>query len=105
MLVGHRGAPLDRRLLLGVAAYLQARIPPGHVAFTDDHPRHGCSFAPGFLGTEATFKLLTIGEPSTTASFFGVIVLAAQLGIGILIASLLFRKRKSRATAVAAARA
>ena len=53
--------------------------------------------APGFLGTEATFKLMTIGAPSNSASFFGVIVLAAQLGIGILVAGLLFRKRKPRA--------
>ena len=95
---GPRGAPLIAAFLLAVAAYLQARI-PGHVAFTMIIPGL-LQLAPGFLGTEATFKLMTIGAPSNSASFFGVIVLAAQLGIGILVAGLLFRKRKPRAAAV-----
>jgi uncharacterized membrane protein YjjB (DUF3815 family) len=50
--------------------------------------------APGFLGTQATFKMLTIGGTTGDASFFGVIVLAAQLGIGILVAGCLLRRRR-----------
>lgn len=52
--------------------------------------------APGFLGTTTTFRLMTAGEHPTEASFFDVIVLAVQLGIGILAAGLLFGRRRSR---------
>jgi hypothetical protein len=38
--------------------------------------------------------MLTIGGTTSDASFFGVIVLAAQLGIGILVAACLLRRRR-----------
>ena len=96
---GGRGAPVVAAFMLGSAAYLQARI-PGHVAFTVIVPGL-LQLAPGFLGTEATFKMLTFDGGSTEASFFGVNVLAAQLGIGILASSLLLRKRRPRGAAPA----
>jgi uncharacterized membrane protein YjjB (DUF3815 family) len=93
--VGSRGAPTVAAFVLAVAAYLQARI-PGHIAFTMIVPGL-LQLAPGFLGTEATFSLLTMGQATRSgSSFFDVIVLAVQLGIGILAAGLLFRKRKPR---------
>ena len=85
--MGARGAPIVAAFVLAVAAYLQARI-PGHIPFTMIVPGL-LQLAPGFLGTEATFKMLTVGEATSGSSFFDVIVLAVQLGIGILAASLL----------------
>ncbi|MES1166254.1 MAG: hypothetical protein ABUR63_10875, partial [Verrucomicrobiota bacterium] len=85
------GAPAAAAFILAAAAYLQARI-PGHIAFTVLVPGL-LQLAPGFLGTEATFKMLTLGAPESDASFYGVIILAVQLAVGILAASLLFRKR------------
>lgn len=95
--VGPQGAPIVAAFILGVAAYLQARI-PGHIAFTMIAPGL-LQLAPGFLGTEATFKLLTAGATKSDASFFGVLLLAIQLGIGILAAGLLFRRRGPRPAA------
>lgn len=94
--VGEHGAPIVAAFILGVAAYLQARI-PGHVASTMLLPGL-LQLAPGFLGTETTFKMLTLGDTATNASYFGVIVLAVQLGIGILAATLLFRRRRAPPT-------
>ena len=100
--VSARGAPVIAAFVLGVAGYAQARI-PGHIAFTMIVPGL-LQLAPGFLGTEATFRMLTAGDNSKSATFYGVIVLAVQLGLGILAASLIFRRRghRPRATSVAA---
>jgi uncharacterized membrane protein YjjP (DUF1212 family) len=93
--VGAHDAPVVAAFVLGVPAYLQARI-PGHVAFTMLVPGL-LQLAPGFLGTEATIGLLQNGgaggHPDT---FFGVILVAAQLGLGLLIAGLVFRRRRPR---------
>lgn len=88
--LGAHGAPAAAAFILAAAASLQARI-PGHIAFTVLVPGL-LQLAPGFLGTEATFKMLTLGAPESDASFYGVIILAVQLAVGILAASLLFRK-------------
>jgi uncharacterized membrane protein YjjP (DUF1212 family)/uncharacterized membrane protein YjjB (DUF3815 family) len=94
VIFGGRGAPIIAAFILGSAAYLQARI-PGHIPFTVLVPGL-LQLAPGFLGTQATFKMVTFGSSANDASFFGVIVLAFQLGTGILASSMLFRKRHSR---------
>ena len=91
MAIGERGAPIVVAFVLGSAAYLYARR-PGRIPFTMLVPGL-LQIAPGFLGTNATFKMLTAGETASTASYFGVAVLAVQLGIGILGASLLFKHR------------
>jgi hypothetical protein len=49
--------------------------------------------APGFLGTKDVLKMLTAGAHTPMAGYFDVIVLGTQLGIGFLVASLLFRPR------------
>ena len=93
--VGAHGAPMLAAFVLGMASYLQARI-PGHVAFTMLVPGL-LQLAPGFLGTEATIGLLrqggASGHPDT---FFGVILVSVQLGLGLLVATLLFRRRRPR---------
>jgi uncharacterized membrane protein YjjP (DUF1212 family)/uncharacterized membrane protein YjjB (DUF3815 family) len=98
--LGDRGAPLVVSFVLGCFAYLYARR-PGRVPFTVLVPGL-LQLAPGFLGTKATFKMLTVGEPmSSSGSYFDVILLALQLGIGILAAGLLLKHvRRKRATVV-----
>jgi uncharacterized membrane protein YjjB (DUF3815 family) len=93
-LVGEHGAPVLSAFVLGVVAYLHAgatgkaapiMIVPGLL-----------QLAPGFLGTKATLHLL---EPRASIvrdadGFLQVIVVALQLGLGILLADLLFRRRR-----------
>jgi uncharacterized membrane protein YjjP (DUF1212 family) len=90
--LGEPGAPIVVAFVLGCAAYLYARR-PGHYAFTMLVPGL-LQLAPGFLGTNATFRMLTVGATTSDANFFGVILLAFQLGIGILAAGLLFKLRR-----------
>jgi uncharacterized membrane protein YjjB (DUF3815 family) len=101
--LGERGAPIVVAFVLGWAAYIYARR-PGRVAFTIMVPGL-LQLAPGFLGSNATFRMLTVGVNSPTASYFDVILLALQLGIGILLAGLLFkhRHRKPRLASAPAA--
>jgi uncharacterized membrane protein YjjP (DUF1212 family) len=97
--VGDRGTPLGVSFVLGCAAYLYARR-AGRVPFTMLVPGL-LQLAPGFLGTKATFQMLTAGaHVSSTASYFDVILLALQLGIGILAAGLLFKRLRRRAGVV-----
>jgi uncharacterized membrane protein YjjP (DUF1212 family) len=103
MPVGQRGAPILAAFVLGVAGYLQARI-PGHIAFTMIIPGL-LQLAPGFMGTEATFAMLTAHKGESGGNYYGVVVLAVQLGIGILAASLIFRRRRPRTRAGLATRA
>lgn len=49
--------------------------------------------APGFIGTEASLRLLRHGAAGGEATFFDVMLVAVQLGTGLLIADLLFRRR------------
>ncbi len=99
---GPRGSPFIAAFVLGAAAHLHRRwsgrsmatmIVPGLL-----------QLAPGFLGTEASFKLLRHGATASDATFFDVMLVALQLGTGLLIAELLFRRRapeRARAAAVA----
>jgi uncharacterized membrane protein YjjP (DUF1212 family) len=97
--LGDQGAPIVVAFILGCAAYLHARR-PGRVPFTMLVPGL-LQLAPGFLGTKATFRMLTVGQQvSSSASYFDVILLALQLGIGILAASLLFKHLRRRRAAV-----
>ena len=97
--LGDRGAPLVVSFVLGCAAYLYARR-PGRVPFTMLVPGL-LQLAPGFLGTKATFRMLTVGAPvPASASYFDVVLLALQLGIGILAAGLLFKRVGRRAQTV-----
>ncbi len=88
--VGGRGSPFVAAFVLGAAAHLHRRwsgrslatmIVPGLL-----------QLAPGFLGTEASMRLLRHG--AGTATFFDVMLVALQLGTGLLIADLLFRRRR-----------
>jgi uncharacterized membrane protein YjjP (DUF1212 family) len=100
-----QGAPMASAFVLGSAAYLQARatgrspaivIVPGLL-----------QLSPGFLGTEAVLALLTGTGGNDKATFFQVGLVALQLSIGILIASVLFhpRARRDRDEAPSAQRA
>lgn len=94
-IVGEHGAPMLSAFVLGTAAYLHAHatgrslpvmMVPGLL-----------QLAPGFLGTEAVLRLIG-REPSSQAeelSFFRVMIIAVQLGTGLLIAGLLFRTRRA----------
>ncbi|HLK93045.1 MAG TPA: threonine/serine exporter family protein [Polyangia bacterium] len=98
--LGDEGAPIVVAFVLGSAAYLYARR-PGRVPFTMLVPGL-LQLAPGFLGTKATFKLLSVDQPiSSGGSYFGVILLALQLGIGILVSGLLFKHLRRRARTAA----
>jgi len=94
LVMGDRGAPIVVAFVLGCAAYLYASR-PGRLPFTMLIPGL-LQLAPGFLGTNATFRALTMGHGASTATFFDVILLAFQLGAGIMVASLLFNKRRRR---------
>jgi uncharacterized membrane protein YjjP (DUF1212 family)/uncharacterized membrane protein YjjB (DUF3815 family) len=93
--LGDRGAPIIVAFVLGLAAYLYARR-PGRLPFTILVPGL-LQLAPGFLGTKATFSLLTVGAQASSTNFYDVILLALQLGVGILIAGLIFRHRPRKA--------
>ena len=105
-------------LLLDLAQALHAAAVPADVA---EERLRGVA---GALGIDAQFftlqsffatelrrgdaervELLTAGEHESGASFFDVILLAVQLGIGILGAGLLFRRRTRRPRVAAAATA
>jgi uncharacterized membrane protein YjjP (DUF1212 family) len=90
--VGERGAPVVAAFVLGAAAYFYARSGAGRVPFTMLVPGL-LQLAPGFLGTKDVLSMLKVGGRAPGAGYFDVIVLAVQLGIGILIASLAFRRR------------
>jgi uncharacterized membrane protein YjjP (DUF1212 family)/uncharacterized membrane protein YjjB (DUF3815 family) len=95
-IAGDRGAPILVAFVLGCASYLYARR-PGRAPFTMLVPGL-LQLVPAFLGTNATFSMLTIGQDaSSTASFFDVVLRALQLGLGILLASLLFKHWPRRA--------
>jgi uncharacterized membrane protein YjjP (DUF1212 family) len=98
-LFGEEGAPMLSAFVLGAVAYLHARlsgrstpvmIVPGLL-----------QLAPGFLGTRVILHLLKPGESTVGAAdgFLQVFVIALQLGIGLLIADLLFRRRRPTAVA------
>ena len=88
---GPHGSPFIAAFVLGAVAHLHRRwsgrsmatmIVPGLL-----------QLAPGFLGTEASFKLLRHGAGAGDATFFDVMLVALQLGTGLLLAELLFRRR------------
>jgi uncharacterized membrane protein YjjB (DUF3815 family) len=94
-LAGH-AAPLLSAFLLGVGALLQNRFTgrspavvfvPGLLQMT-----------PGFLGTTAVLRMLA-GVPKHEDSFSQVMLLAAQLALGFLLAHVIVRPRRVRAPA------
>jgi uncharacterized membrane protein YjjP (DUF1212 family) len=101
LLFGADGAPMLSAFVLGAAAYLHARltgrstpvmIVPGLL-----------QLAPGFLGTRVILHLLRPQESAVGAAdgFLQVFVIALQLGIGLLVADLLFRRRRAPARGAA----
>ncbi|HMF41807.1 MAG TPA: threonine/serine exporter family protein [Polyangia bacterium] len=92
--VGPHGAPAFSAFVLGSAAYLHAHatgrsvpvmVVPGLL-----------QLAPGFLGTQAVLQLIGHGAAAgnSGAGFFEVIEVAVQLATGLLLASLLFGRRR-----------
>jgi uncharacterized membrane protein YjjP (DUF1212 family)/uncharacterized membrane protein YjjB (DUF3815 family) len=94
VIFGVRGAPALAAFILGVAAYFHARV-PGRYAITMILPGLR-QITPGFFGTRATLDRLVAGQSTSTASFFDVVLLAIQLGLGITAAGLLFKRRRAR---------
>ena len=98
-LLGDEGAPMLSAFVLGAVAYLHARVTgrstpvmivPGLL-----------QLAPGFLGTRVILRLLRPHDSAGGAAdgFLQVFVIAVQLGLGLLIADLLFRQRHKEAVA------
>lgn len=94
-ILGPSGAPFASAFVLGVAAYLYARL-PGRSAATIVVPGL-LQLAPGFVGTKATLHLL---ESSAVRSegFFSVLLIAVQLVLGLLLAGVLIRPRRTART-------
>ncbi|WP_164021669.1 threonine/serine ThrE exporter family protein [Pyxidicoccus trucidator] len=86
LLVGGRGSPILAAFVLGVAGLLYARR-PGRAATTIIMPGL-LQLAPGFLGTQAVLALLQPGTSATPERFFDVLLVAAQLVMGLVFASL-----------------
>lgn len=89
---GGDGSPLLASLALGIVANLQGRL-PGHAPATVLVPGL-LQLAPGFLGSEAMFKLVGHGQESSAASYFDVVLTAFQLVTGLLLAALLVPRHK-----------
>jgi uncharacterized membrane protein YjjB (DUF3815 family) len=87
--LGGHGSPLLAAFLLGVASHLYARL-TGQIPATFVIPGL-LQLAPGFLGTEAVFALLSgHGSESTEpARLFDVFMTALQLVTGLLLADVL----------------
>ncbi|NMO14628.1 threonine/serine exporter family protein [Pyxidicoccus fallax] len=91
LLVGGRGSPLLASFVLGVAGALYARL-PGRTATTVIMPGL-LQLAPGFLGTQAVVALLRPGAPASGENFFDVLLVAAQIVMGLVFASALAQPR------------
>ncbi len=98
---GAHGSPFIAAFVLGAAAHLHRRWSGRSVA-TMVVPGL-LQLAPGFMGTKASFKLLQHGAAASDATFFDVMLVALQLGTGLLIAELLFRRRAPERARAAAA--
>jgi uncharacterized membrane protein YjjB (DUF3815 family) len=89
---GGRGGPFVTALVLGIAAMLYGRL-PGKNAITVLFPGL-LQIAPGFLGTRAVMAALRSSSAGgATESFFDVLIVAVQLVLGILVASVVVRGR------------
>src|SRR5579871_1842760 len=93
-LVGEHGAPVASAFALGAVAYLHARA-TGRAAPLMIVPGL-LQLAPGFMGTKTILHLLDPGASMARDAdgFLQMFVVALQLGLGILIADLLFRRRR-----------
>jgi len=90
--LGDPGSPFLAAFVLGAAAYLYARLPGG---FAPVVMVPGLlQLAPGFLGTRAVFHLLE-GQPVPGQDFFAVLLTCLQLGMGLLLAGMIFRRRSA----------
>jgi uncharacterized membrane protein YjjP (DUF1212 family) len=96
---GEQGAPLLAALVLGAVAYLHARV-TGHAAPIMIVPGL-LQLAPGFMGTKTTLHLLRPHASSVAQAdgFIQLFVVALQLGLGLLIADILFRGQHKAAPA------
>jgi uncharacterized membrane protein YjjP (DUF1212 family) len=94
LVAGDVGSPFVTAFVLGAVAHLHARL-PGHTAATMIVPGL-LQIGPGFLGTEAAFHLLEgeRGGASGSETFGRVLLVALQLGTGLLVASLVFSRRR-----------
>jgi uncharacterized membrane protein YjjP (DUF1212 family) len=89
---GEDGAPFASAFVLGVVGYLHARFVRGGIPATVIVPGL-LQLAPGFLGTQAVFALLR-DEAGGHDTFFHVFLVAIQLGSGLVLASVLFARRR-----------
>lgn len=91
LLVGGRGSPLVSAFVLGIAGLLYARL-PGRTATTLIMPGL-LQLAPGFIGTQVILALLHPRAASSGESFFDVLLVAAQLVLGLIFAAAIVRPR------------
>ncbi|QSQ25366.1 threonine/serine exporter family protein [Pyxidicoccus parkwayensis] len=91
LLVGGRGSPLLAAFVLGLAGLLYARM-PGRTATTIIMPGL-LQLAPGFIGTQVIVALLHPRAAASGESFFDVLLVAAQLTLGLVFAAAIIRPR------------
>ncbi|WP_163988477.1 threonine/serine ThrE exporter family protein [Pyxidicoccus caerfyrddinensis] len=91
LFVGGRGSPLVSAFVLGVAGLLYARL-PGRTATTIIMPGL-LQLAPGFIGTQVILALLHPRASSSGDSFFEVLLVSAQLVMGLVFASAVAQPR------------
>ncbi|MFP2924373.1 threonine/serine exporter ThrE family protein [Pyxidicoccus sp. 3LG] len=91
LLVGGRGSPLLSAFVIGVAGLLYARL-PGRAATTVIMPGL-LQLAPGFIGVEALLALLRPQTTPATEHFFDVLLIAAQIVMGLVFASVAAQPR------------
>lgn len=89
LVFGEQGAPLAAAFVLGTLAQLYGRL-PGHFAGTVMIPGL-LQIAPGFLGTTAVLNML---GGKSQASFFPVMMVTMQLLIGLVLANVLFGRKR-----------
>jgi len=90
-LFGGSGGPAVTALVLGLAGTLYGRL-PGKTPATVLFPGL-MQIAPGFLGTRAVLASLRPGASGGTESLFDVVMVALQLVLGMVVASLIKRSR------------
>lgn len=91
VLENEEGAPVFAAFILGAVAHLYARV-SGHVPATMVVPGL-LQLAPGFMGTENVIEAL---GKHIGAGTFEVLLVAVQLVLGLVAASVLFGKRRDR---------
>ncbi len=102
VVLGGDGSPLLAALLLGLFGFWYGRS-PGHAAGVILIPGL-LQLAPGFVGTEAVMQLLRGRVQGEVATFFNVGMAGLQLVVGLMLAALIFNRKRRAAPSAPEAR-